>query len=509
MTDDNHLLREESHRSRSERPSNAAPPEVNDELIYYSTAKVSQMIREKQVSSVEVLKACLDRIDRVNPKLNAIVQFCRERAMKEAEEADAMLARGQTKGLLHGVPMTIKDSIDTEGVISTGGTLGRAAFVPDKDATVVSRLRKEGAILMGKTNTPEFTLGGIPGLGTIGNVIYGMTRNPYDLTRSTSGSSGGAGAIVAAGGAFFDVGSDFGGSIRNPAHANGIAGIKPTTGCVPRTGHIVDYGGVFDAYQQLGPLARRVEDLILILPIIMGPDLIDAAIIPMPWKSPDAVDLNKLRVAWYTETSDNSPRSTPETTETVKRCAKYFEELGCPVREDRPPKLAEGSEITRKLSSGDGNAWIKRMTVRNKTKTPSPGRRFDQPQIPTAEFTEAMEALDAWRSEMLQWMENYDLVLTPENSRPARVIGGEGPLAPEPARGGAGTGGEEGSRGGGGFVAVYNHTGWPAGVVRAGTSPEKLPIGIHIVGQPWREDVVLAALRHVESKTGGWVKPPI
>ncbi|MBM3792058.1 MAG: amidase, partial [Acidobacteria bacterium] len=278
MRTDIRLVREESRRTRPdlEGPSIAVPAGAADELIYYSVVTVARMIREKQVSSAEVLKACLDRIDQVNPKLNAVVQFCRERALKEAEEADAMLARGQTKGLLHGVPMTIKDSIDTEGVISTGGTLGRAAFVPEKDATVVSRLRNEGAILVGKTNTPEFTLGGIPGLGTIGNVIYGMSRNPYDLTRSTAGSSGGAGAIVAAGGVFFDIGSDFGGSIRNPAHANGIAGIKPTTGCVPRTGHIVDYGGVFDAYQQLGPLARRVEDLILILPIIMGPDLVDA-----------------------------------------------------------------------------------------------------------------------------------------------------------------------------------------------------------------------------------------
>jgi len=465
----------------------------DDDWIFLSTAQIARFIREKKVSSVEAVQACYRRIDEVNPKLNAVVQFCRERALAEAQEADAMLARGESKGLLHGVPMTIKDSIDTEGVISTGGTLGRATFVPEKDASVVRRLREAGAILLGKTNTPEFTLGGIPGLGTTGNIVYGMTRNPYDVRRSTQGSSGGAGAIVAAGGAYFDIGSDFGGSIRHPAHANGIAGIKPTTGRVPRTGHIVDYGGVFDSYQQLGPLARRVEDLILILPIIMGPDFIDAAIVPMPLDTPDRVELKTLRVAFYTDHGEEAVKSTKETEETVRRCAQYFAELGCRVDEARPPGVMEVSEITRKLSSGDGNAWLKRMTERHGTKTPSPGRRFDQPQIPTPEFTEQMEKLDAWRSEMLQWVQNYDLLLSPESYRPAPVIG---------------EGRSETPRRGSGFASTYNHTGWPAGVVRAGTA-EGMPIGIHAIAQPWREDVVLAALQFIEGKTGGWVRPPI
>jgi amidase len=468
------------------------PP--GDEINFVSAVEIARMIRERKVSSLEAVRACYRRIDEVNPRLNAVIQFCRDRALKEAGEADALLARGESKGPLHGVPMTIKDSIDTEGVISTGGTLGRANFMPEKDAAVVERLRRAGAILLGKTNTPEFTLGGIPGLGTTGNIVYGMTRNPYDVRRTTQGSSGGAGAIVAAGGAYFDIGSDFGGSIRNPAHANGIAGIKPTTGRVPRTGHIVDYGGVFDAYQQLGPLARRVEDLTLILPLISGPDFVDAAIVPMPWAPPEQVDLKKLRIAFYTDQGEQAVKSTPETEDTVKRCAQYFAELGCPVEEARPPRLTEASEITSKLGGGDGGAWIKRLSERHGTKTPGPGRRFDQPQIPTPQYTELMEQLDAWRSEMLRWVQKYELILCPETWRPAGVIN-EGE-SPTPRRGGN-------------FAAAYNHTGWPAGVVRAGTSPEGLPIGIHAIAQPWREDVVLAALRHVEQKSGGWVRPPM
>ena len=140
--------------------------------------------------------------------------------------------------------------------------------------------------MLGKTNTPEFTLGGLGGISTASNLLYGGSHNPYDLTRSTAGSSGGAGAAVAAGRAAFDIGSDWGGSIRGPAHNNGIAGIKPTSVRVPRTGHIVDYGGIFDLWQQLGPMVRRVEDLELITPLISGPDFRDASCAPAPWLDP-------------------------------------------------------------------------------------------------------------------------------------------------------------------------------------------------------------------------------
>ena len=199
------------------------------EPIYYSSVRaLAQAIRNREVSSEEVVQACLDRIDRVNGALNAVVQIQHEAAVARAREADAALARGENWGALHGVPMTIKDSLDTAGVISTGGTKGREAFVPDRDATVVSRVRGAGAILLGKTNTPEFTLS-----FETSNLVYGLTNNPFDLERSPGGSSGGAAAIIAAGGSPFDIGSDYGGSIRLPSHFCGIAGIKPSAGRVP------------------------------------------------------------------------------------------------------------------------------------------------------------------------------------------------------------------------------------------------------------------------------------
>jgi len=160
-----------------------------EELIYASASAIAQAIREKRVSCREVVEAYMDRIEQVNPRLNAVVQLAAERARAEAATADAALARGESMGPLHGVPMTIKDSLDTEGVISTGGTMGRAKYVPKEDATAVARMRAAGAILLGKTNTPELTLA-----GETNNLVYGQTNNPYDTSKMPGGSSGGAGA---------------------------------------------------------------------------------------------------------------------------------------------------------------------------------------------------------------------------------------------------------------------------------------------------------------------------
>jgi amidase len=296
------------------------------------------MIQAKKISSVELTEMYLKRIEEVNPQINAVVLVCKERALMEAKMADELLAKGKSKGLLHGVPMTIKDSIDTAGVISTGGTLGRKNFIPAQDATVVARLRNAGAILLGKTNTPEFTLSGITA-----NLIYGMTSNPYKAGYAPGGSSGGAGAIIAAGGSPFDIGSDFGGSIRGPAHFNGIAGLKPTSGRVPRTGHIVDYGGLFDAYQVLGPLARWVEDLHFILPIIAGPDQIDAAIHPVPLEDPAKIDLKSLKYAWHVDIG-SSEKCTPETVKMIETVTGILKEGKFSLTNDAPINIIQEAE---------------------------------------------------------------------------------------------------------------------------------------------------------------------
>ena len=478
-------------RAAETSAGNLVSTDTNDDPLYMSATKLAALIRAKKISATESVKLHIARIEAVNPMINAIVAKCYERALMEAADADALLAKGKSLGALHGVPMTIKDSFDTAGVVSTGGTLGRKSFIPGKDATIVGRVRGAGAILLGKSNTPELTLGG-GGKGTI-NLVYGLTKNPYNVNYQPSGSSGGAGAIVASGGASFDLGSDYGGSIRGPAFANGIVGIKPTYGLVPRTGHIVGYGGAFDTFQETGPLARRVEDLTLIMPIIAGPDDVDAAMCPVPMGDPAKVDLKKLRICFYTTNGQVDP--TPELQATVKQCVSYFESLGVTsIKQDAPPKMKELAEIRTKFNGADGREHIRRALKTHGTTQSSPGLNITGDVVSSAEFTKLCEEMDAIKSEQLSWFEQYDLIICPaSNSAPI-------PLDWERPKNWSGAS----------YTSQYNTTGWPAGVVRCGTAEKDgLPLGIQVVGQPWRDDIVIAALGFIESKTGGFMKPVI
>ena len=250
-------------------------------------------------------------------------------------------------------------------------------------------MRKAGAILLGKTNTPEFTLGGFGGISTASNLLYGSSHNPYDLTRSTAGSSGGAGAVVAAGLAAFDIGSDWGGSIRGPSHNNGIAGIKPTSVRVPRTGHIVDYGGIFDLWQQLGPMARRVEDLALITPIISGPDFRDASCAPVPWADPAAVEAEEARASPSAPTTAR-PAATPRRRHEEDRAPGG--EVAGGRRRQRDAKTrrrtcsCELAAARRELSRGDGGAFYQRLADKWGTKNilAARARRSMAPRRPSA-----------------------------------------------------------------------------------------------------------------------------
>lgn len=469
------------------------PNHTTDDLKFASVVQMAQMIREKEISSVELVDILYNRIAEVNPQINAVVLTCKERAQEEAKKADGLLARGNVMGPLHGVPMTIKDSLETAGVLSTGGTLGRKDYIPAKDATVVARLRASGAILLGKTNTPEFTLS-----GTTANLIYGMTSNPYKEGYSPGGSSGGAGAIVAAGGSPFDIGSDFGGSIRGPAHFNGIAGIKPTTGLVPRTGHIVDYGGLFDAYQVLGPLARYVEDLKLILPIILGPDQKDAAIHPVPWTDPDSVQIKNLAYAWFID-HGSTKECSEETIEAITKAVKSLESAGIQLKKDAPiEEIKEAEDVRYRLFSADGRAWVNRLTEKYGTTQTHPLLRLSDPStaISSGDFTELVEQLDASRSKLLQWMQRYDIVICPVNFDGA---------APNPDVFERSSWSSDGY----GYMGIFNLTGWPSAVVRAGTSKEGLPIGVQIVGQPFQDHKVLAVAAYLEKQLGGWQAPKI
>ena len=479
--------------------SQAASTDPSNELIYMSATKLAGLIRAKKVSAVEAVEAYIARQLAVNDALNAVVMNSYARARDEAKAADKAAARGDWMGPLHGVPMTIKDSLDTEGVITTGATYGRQQYLPKQDATVVARVRKAGAILLGKTNTPEFTLGGLAGINAASNLLYGSSHNPYDLGRSTSGSSGGAGAIVAAGGAAFDIGSDWGGSIRGPAHNNGIAGIKPTSVRVPRTGHIVDYGGLYDLWQQLGPMTRRVEDLALITPIISGPDFRDASCAPVPWADPAAVNLKKLKVAFFaangvTDTDDDIKQA-------VIQAAKWLEGVTTSVTEDLPKAILQDLYDSRtRLTNADAWAFYQRMAAKWGTQNFSPSvaeRMKTMTPISTAETVAAWEAADDAKSRMLGWISQYDVLLCPVAGKAAEVIDRPASAARPNAYAWS-------------YTGAFNSTGWPVVVVRCGTSADgKLPIGVQVVAAPWREDICLAVASYLESRSGGWKKPPI
>ena len=462
-----------------------------DDLTFASLADIAAAIRNKDVSASEVLEAHLARIAEVNPTLNAVVHLCDERARAEAAEADAALARGDDLGPLHGVPITLKDSHDTEGVVTTGGTLGRKDYVPDADSTVAGRLRAAGAILMGKTNTPELTLS-----GETDNLVYGQTRNPFNPDRTCGGSSGGAGAIVSAGGSPLDMGSDTGGSIRLPSHFNGIAGIKPTAGRVSRHGHIVPWGmGAIDEWTTIGPMARFVEDLVLTLPIISGPDGIDPTVVPMPLGDPAAVDLSDLKLAYYSDV-EGYLAPDEDTLATLQAAVTALAERVQSVDEQAPPPLSQYVDLWPRVGGGDGRAWVDRMLRKWGTEEMSPflekGFSTIEPTS-TAEFTESLEYQDQFRSEMLQFIQPYDAIVAPVAALPAPE---HGRTYDQDLRNMFWTG-------------PYNITGWPGTVVRCGTSSDGLPIGIQVLAHPWREDVSLALAAALESALGGWQRPPL
>ena len=385
-------------------------------IIGSSASTLSGMIRQRDVSTIEVVQAHLDQIAAVNAPLNAVVQLAEERALQEAQAADRVLAQGRTLGPLHGVPVTIKDSLDTAGIISTWSTEGRRHFVPDQDAPVVSRLRRAGAIVMGKTNTPELTLG-----GEMDSPIYGKTNNPYDHALSPAGSSGGAAAIIAAGGSPLDLGSDTGGSIREPAHVCGIAGIKPTFGRVPRSGHAIPYGmGLSDRLTQIGPMARSVDDLYMALALIAGPDWEDPTVVPHPLGDPAAVDLESLRVAVYTDGGLYPP--TDEIAETVKAAAQALEDAGAIVEMAAPPVLGRTPELFSWLCQHDGGAGIRRQLERAGTQSPGPHiayllEEYAPEKTPSSHVI--LAEVDQFCSEMLQFIEGYDLILCPPDAYPA------------------------------------------------------------------------------------------
>jgi amidase len=373
-------------------------------------------------------------------------------------------------------------------VISTCGTRGRASFVPQRDATAVARLRAAGAVILGKTNVPDMLLA-----FETDNLIYGRTNNPYDAERTPGGSSGGEAAIIAAGGSPLGLASDSGGSIRWPAHCCGIAGIKPTSGRCARTGHFSPPGGILDSMWQIGPMARYVEDLKLMLPMLAGPDGRDVHIYPVPLGDPDAVALPGLRLAFHT--NNGVMAAAPEIAATVRAAATALAEAGVQVEEERPAATRQTYDLAMAWFGFDGGASLRAVLgmIGSTGIHPLLARYLETigGRSPSAsDFAVLAGRLDIYRRSMLGFLDRYDAMLCPAGAYTAMPHG----TTFDQLRAFS-------------YTMAFNLTGWPAAVVRCGTSKEGLPIGVQVVARPWREDIALALAQQLEMALGGYARP--
>ena len=462
-----------------------------ENIVYAPANELAQAIRKRTVSCSEVINEYFAQIEKVNPKLNAVVQINKKMALHDAQIADLDLARGNIHGPLHGVPFTIKDTFQSKGLITAAGTEGLSGNVPKTDATVLERLRKAGGILIGKTNTPELAFA-----CETENMVYGRTNNPYDILRSPGGSSGGEAAIIASCGSAIGIGSDAGGSIRDPAHFCGIAGIKPTFGRVPMTGHIPPVDGIVCQLWHVGIMSRYVEDLIMTLPIIAGQDGIDPTVVPVPLKNPDDIILSGLRGAYFID--NGLPTPTKETVVFINNVIKDLRIAGVRIEENKPKNIEMAYEMWFDLYTSDSGEGIKKLLTKYQTKEIHPFLKNYLKEMKnihnktTAEFYELLEEMDRWRREMLAYFGKYDFLICPAVAFPAMPHG----FSSDPKYKRLSS-----------YSMPFNITGWPSLVVRCGETLEGLPIGIQIVGHSWREDLILKIGKYIEKISGGWKYP--
>ena len=461
-----------------------------NQLTHAPAHALAAAIRNKSVSATEVVQAHIDQINQVNPAINALVQATFDRVLIQAGDADKAIAKGEKVGPLHGVPFTVKDNIETEGVVCACGTPGLSKNVPAEDAIVVSRIRAAGGILLGKTNLPELGMG-----YETDNLLYGRTNNPYDLTRTSGGSSGGEAALIAAGGSPLGLATDGGGSARWPAHCCGIAGIKPTTGRTAKTGHVPPPGGFINPFWQMSLMARSAADLTLALPLICGPDPRDPSSIPVPFPQLNNVDLASLRIAVFTDNGIIAPTS--DISKMVTQCADSLAQAGATVQNICPPMIGEAHEIYVHLLSADGgvglgellNSWGTNELHRNTQKAQA---AQSQHQLTAGEFGGWLYRLDQYRQQMSVFMAGFDALICPVAPTPAVM---HGDTMPDPAYAGFDPMFS--------YLVPFNLTGWPCGTVRAGSSKKGLPLGIQVAANPWREDIVLAILEYFDATEGG------
>ncbi len=453
------------------------------EIVFSSTTRLAVAIRAGLVSATEALEAHLAQIDKHNGALNAVVTLDAGQARRRAREADEALARGEVWGPLHGVPFTLKDAHSTGGMRTTTG-FPPLDHVPQEDGTVAARLKAAGGILIGKTNVAEM----LADPAQSSNPIFGRTNNPWDTGRTPGGSSGGAAAALASGMTPLEIGTDLSGSIRIPAHFCGLFGLKPTE-------HRVSLAGLIPGLPSprsvrimscIGPMARAVEDLALLYPIIAGPDGRDTEVEPVPVDELPELALKDLRIA-FAPTFRGFPVAA-DVRGAVEELAKQLDRLGVMVEE----AALSAFDFTQELASaGELIAMVVGAFQ------PEAGK----PPVTLARYLEALHRRDRSMIAWEQFLDQWDALLCPpsmtaafphcETGSPLRVDGRkvEYRLA-------------------GAHSTVFNYTGHPAVVLPYKLDRNGLPVGVQIVGKRWGESRLLAAAKAVTEVTGGFRRPP-
>jgi Asp-tRNA(Asn)/Glu-tRNA(Gln) amidotransferase A subunit family amidase len=480
---------------------------VSEDICYADATELAERIRSKSLSPVEVMSAFLGRIEAVNPRLNAVVTVA-EDAMDLARAAEESVARGDVLGPLHGVPFTVKDCIDTAGVLTTRGSKLFEDRVPEVDAPVVKRLKDAGGILIGKTNMPEFAL-----WWETGNAVFGRSENPWKAGRTTGGSSGGEAAALAAGLSPFGVGSDVGGSIRQPAGFCGVVGLKATHGRFPLTGH---WPETLLRYMHVGPMARSVRDIDLGLSVMSGSDGIDpyAGALPPYAGSALGVSMRGTRIGWCAE-GPFAPVAR-EVQDTVARAASAFEGLGCEVE---PTSLdswtaLDPQQLTITIYAAEGSHYLKPFVAGREEELSLPmHRRMAWPAPEFSDYLDALQDVERLKQATATLFDRYDLLLCPSAPIPANPhdpISLDAGIADFPPSTIAVDGQQVAGRNALRATIPADFTGSPAISVPFGWSNDGLPIGVQLIGPHMAEAALLQAASALErlGDTAGR-RPPV